>query len=309
MTMSVQTQFNQFHNHILLENLRSTLVDSRERLIKGLHQKLSLSFTPYNQGSYAMGTGVRPINGNDYDIDLALHFNTTTKKYPDPVELKLRVKKALENMGYASDDIEVQDPCVTLHLRDHHVDLAIYASDHNQQPVFAWGKKRGSSQNSWEPADPHQMITLVNRRFTKGDRKNQFIRIIRYLKRWKDENFRSQGYSAPPGIALTTLVYEWFDPVLINRKPDDLEALHQFLERAKRYQYGVGNYDFSLPMKPKRDLFRKLKEGKTHLEDYQKKMRALTDDVRQTRHHLHQGRKDEALQLLHKQFGRDFPTL
>ncbi len=40
-----------------------------------------------DQGSYEMGTGTKPLNG-DYDIDQGLYFAVSPAEYPDSVVLK-----------------------------------------------------------------------------------------------------------------------------------------------------------------------------------------------------------------------------
>ena len=41
----------------------------------------------------------------------------------------------------------------------------------------------------------------------------QFRRVIRYLKRWKDENFPKNGHAAPTGLSLTVAAYYSFSPI------------------------------------------------------------------------------------------------
>jgi hypothetical protein len=49
-------------------------------------------------------------------------------------------------------------------------------------------------------------------RFT-GEDLAQFVRCVRYLKRWKDYNFSNASTNGrPPGIALTAAAYYWFQP-------------------------------------------------------------------------------------------------
>ncbi|MFY0533049.1 cyclic GMP-AMP synthase DncV-like nucleotidyltransferase [Nannocystis pusilla] len=83
------------------------------------------SFSHFNQGSYELRTGVKPVDG-DYDIDVGLRFNTTKQEWTDPVALKQRVVDALS--GYK---VELRRPCVTVYYQRrneplYHVDLNVY---------------------------------------------------------------------------------------------------------------------------------------------------------------------------------------
>jgi predicted nucleotidyltransferase len=82
----------------------------------------------FNQGSYEMGTGIKPLNGGDYDIDIGVYFELDVDKYKDPVEVKQWVCKALD--GH-TNSVDIKEPCVRVEYSvggepKYHVDLAIY---------------------------------------------------------------------------------------------------------------------------------------------------------------------------------------
>jgi len=68
--MSLQSPFMKFHEAILLKRFdeNAELREKRDRILKRLRDNLSVTFEPFNQGSYSMGTGIKPLDG-DYDID------------------------------------------------------------------------------------------------------------------------------------------------------------------------------------------------------------------------------------------------
>ena len=73
---AVQKQFEDFHTAIKLDNddEKATLREKRKVLIDALTANLDKDlpgFETFNQGSYAMHTGVVPLDGN-YDIDVGV---------------------------------------------------------------------------------------------------------------------------------------------------------------------------------------------------------------------------------------------
>ncbi len=152
-----------------------------------------------------MGTGVKPLDG-DYDLDVAIVFDLDTEDYPDPVVVKSWVFDAVMKH---TENVRMREPCVTVFYQDkgefvYHVDLAIYGQRGESKPIrLARGRKGGAEESRrWEDSDPKALLETVRDRFADEDGA-QFRRCIRYLKRWKDFKFPSDGNAAPLGIALT----------------------------------------------------------------------------------------------------------
>ena len=94
----LQTQFDDFHETIKLDDENETLREKRQIILDKLKSNISKdakSYTTFNQGSYAMHTGIKPING-EYDIDVGLWFEMS-KDDVKPVDAKLWAFNALEN--------------------------------------------------------------------------------------------------------------------------------------------------------------------------------------------------------------------
>lgn len=136
----VQKQFDQFNGAIKLGRFEEngTLREKRDIIRRKLRERLPGVFAAHgekcpafffrDQGSYKMGTGVKPLD-DDYDIDQGLYFEIATSAYPDPVVLKRRVHEALD--GH-TDSVCIRRPCVTVtyHEEDepiYHVDIAVYS--------------------------------------------------------------------------------------------------------------------------------------------------------------------------------------
>ena len=199
------------------------------------------TFESFDQGSYRIGTGVKPLEG-DYDIDEGILFDLNKGDIADPVVLKQLVYTALA--GH-TDDVRIKRPCVTVqyHIDQepvYHVDLPIYAHDGTASDIIylARGKKDSpKEQRIWEESNPLGLCKMIEERF-EGEDRAQFRRTIRYLKRWRDVNFAPDGNAAPVGIGLTMAAYSGFQPAkeLIDPLQDkyqysDLKALRRFVQQ------------------------------------------------------------------------------
>ncbi|MFH1465459.1 MAG: nucleotidyltransferase [Pseudomonadota bacterium] len=242
---SVQTQLESFHRKIQLDNLdeNTTLREKRDLLLRKLREGLAKKFAGQqvptfehrNQGSYRIGTGIRPTNGRDYDIDVALLFNIDPEEI-GPVEIKRWVHEILDTHPHTA---VIKRPCVTVQYTKagedaYHVDFAIYtaATMGRAIPLLAKGFVGSEPENKvWQPSDFQGLIDALEGRFSDADDRLQFRRIVRYMKRWKDTRFSASGEAAPKGVGLTCAAYRWFrptytrDPLSLKRRDDDLTAM------------------------------------------------------------------------------------
>jgi Cyclic GMP-AMP synthase DncV-like, nucleotidyltransferase domain len=230
---NLQKQMNDFHDKIRLKGFEKNerLKDKRDLLLKNLRDKLNsddedpkLFFKEFNQGSYAMHTGVKPFNSDqgEFDIDVGLAFDLNSEKHQtyidNPVKLKERVLKAL---NHPSRTIKVKRPCVTVSYAAtnsesaYHVDLACYMESSSIDGLLDLAKGKINStpeEKKWETNDPKGLIEKINNRFSGEDEKesrHQMRRVIRMFKRWRDK----QSLSKPISIALTCDAYNRFQPV------------------------------------------------------------------------------------------------
>lgn len=330
----VQRHMIKFHEAIKLKRFdeNETLREKRDRILERLDRELKKLFTlegievieyeTFDQGSYAMGTGNKPFNGH-YDIDTGIRFKICKEDYPDPVKLKELVYLAL--LGHTKH-VEIRRPCVTVFYQQdgesiYHVDLAIY-SDKDCNPdgkmYLAKGKQNsGAEHRIWQESDPLALIELIKNNFSDRDDDKQFRRIIRYLKRWKDVKFLSDGGNAAPiGIGITVAAYNWFTPVkTVNsfdntKNYDDLEALRNFIDAMlANFQHVYSNGDIverlevKLPVSPDCDLFENMTNKQ--MEEFKEKLETLFNAVEQAQQKVD---PVEACEILHKQFGDDFPV-
>lgn len=328
----IQKQLKQFNDNILLKQYsqNETLREKRDIVLEKLRAGLKRvfedkddpppKFRTFNQGSYKLGTGVKPLD-DDYDIDVGIRFELSTDEEPDPVTVKEWVFDALE--GHTKK-VELRHPCVTVFYQSageplYHVDLAVYSgrsANSDGLDYLAKGKPNSLSENRvWEEADPDGLVEAVSNRFS-GEGWEQFRRCVRYLKRWKDLKFPSDGNSAPVGIGITLAAYYWFSPAFRvvdqfsgKAAPCDLEALEGFVSSVCqnfKMVYHEGEWTerlaVQLPVIPRNDVLEKMTNKQMKL--FKARIETLKEAIETARDEVD---PVMACQALNKVFGNDFP--
>ncbi len=338
---NVQTQFDKFHSDkkigIRLGRFKKEkqLRDKRNVIRRRLKANLPGVFKKYGelnliptfkyQGSYKMNTGVKPLaGGSGYDIDQGVYFDTPKdgEGAYSPLTLKKRVEEALNGL---TDDIRIRRPCVTVFYKEngveaaYHVDLAIYSarsSNADGKDYLAVGRTGdAASAQEWKVSDPSGLQHELFLRFqddTHG--RQQFRRVMRFMKRWKDVNFSSSGNGAPRGIGLTLNAHydfkaTYFD--LLSRTRDDLGALRTLVDdmlgrfsnqwRERKQEWGHCLIA-KLPVEPWSDVYEnmtlvQMSTFETKLKDLRTALDAAHKEID----------PHEACKHLAKVFGSDFP--
>lgn len=326
----LQTQFNRFHESIKIDfegnkplrDKRDIILDSLRSGLKKKYPFNTPTFDSFNQGSYDMATGVEPLVGNDYDIDVGIIFNFA-KDANDPVVVKKIVYDVL-NAVYQRN-VEIKKPCVRVQYhkageKAYHIDLAIYArgksiwSNFNNDLYIAKGKLNSLPGNKfWEISDPFQLKEVIKSKISDNSDREQFRRVIRYLKRWKDYNSSFQGYGKPTGIALTACCYKLFtvekdfvfNPITRTNgyKYNDLKALAKVVNGIITMFLWNNQISVELPVRPHNNLFEKMSDSqmlnlKTQLQNFKTILDYATNDLHTT----------TACLRLRGVFGGSFPT-
>ncbi len=321
--MNLQKEFNEFHVNIKLDDENDILRKKRDILLNKLKKNISneaASYTHFNQGSYAMGTGVKPEDG-DYDIDVGLKFDIDKKDYPDPVKVKKWICDALE--GHTKS-VKIRRSCVTVTYQEdgedaYHVDFAVYASNNPDGKMYlAKGKENSNSDKRiWEVSCPQELISKIKNKSSDDKDASQFRRCIRYMKKWKNHNFSSDGNEAPTGIALTILAYNYFvayktvDYLTNVSEYNDFFALKSMVENIKnaftlKYDAESGKFlhviKLSLIVEPWNDLFEKMTAKQ--MDDFYKKIENMSNTLEEVDK---EEKRNKACEKLQSIFGDEFP--
>ncbi|MEG4247680.1 cyclic GMP-AMP synthase DncV-like nucleotidyltransferase [Microcoleus sp. Pol10D4] len=320
---NIQSQFNKFHDVIKtdfddnkpLRDQRDLIIDN---LISGLKRLIPTdtpTFYHFNQGSYDLATGVKPLSGEDYDIDVGIIFNFSKNSY-QPVQVKQWVYNALKT---GSRTVEIKRPCVRVQYQQNaakwfHIDLAIYSTDRyylggNEVNHIAKGFIGSCEENKfWELSEPFKLKELLKSKIADSSDREQFRRIIRYLKRWKDCNFSSTVAGRPTGIALTACCYNLFAPqkdyiyTSYTYRYDDLKALQIVVHGMISMFSWKNQISVQLQVQPYNDLFEKMSDNQ--MESMKTKLISLRDILISASKELE---PSDACIKLRKVFGSDFP--
>jgi hypothetical protein len=328
--VDLQNNFEDFHEKIRLDvDDNSLLKKYKDEAIDRLKNEIEVdySFDTFLQGSYSVFTGIKSSKEDiDFDIDVAVAFEINREDYPDPRTPKSWVKDALEKI-FPDSNIEWKNPCVTVNFTSNktgknvHVDVAIYAKEIDyvgDNYYLARGKESsGKDDRCWEKADPKKLKEKINNHFKNEEDRGQFRRVIRYLKRWKDMNFK-QTYK-PTGIGLTINMMDYLD---IKKKHDslttnytfnDLEALKSVVEKMIVSFNPIFDEDSlewnerleaKLPVEPYNDTYSKMTSRQ--MTDFKGKLESLYEDLKFAVETIDE---HEATKRLNKHFGEDFEVV
>lgn len=321
--MGLQQQFSKFHNTIALSREDDAYKNSREKddsLLNEIRTAMKNAGYPllrtFLQGSHSHGvnTGVIPINGEDFDIDRALIIDEDDAPC-DPLAVKRVVKNVMDNRRFKNATIKM--PCVTADYASTpiHLDYPIYKQTDDHDLYLAIGRE--NSEGEWDLNDPEGLRKWICSRkdyasFFADDLTDeefqQFRRLVRYMKRWRDVQFPESMRKYIYSIGLTLMIRECFCSSINVTGPDnDLESLTRTIDKILKIGYftgrGVDKFDIQvlLPVAPSRDVFDK--HGVTVGTTFHKKLSMLLVK-------LNDAEKEESLkkqcELLAKQFGSDF---
>jgi hypothetical protein len=303
-----QTQFQEFHRTILLDaDSNGMLREKRETLLNDLANNIDTkapSYKTFHQGSYALSTGVSPLDG-DPDMDIGIVFDCRPEDYKDPVELKRFVKNALERHNRT---VKIRTPCVTIQyikgdVNEMHVDFAVYTRNGNDQTQLARGRDTDPADiqhRYWEPSEAQKLNDSIINAFTGNDRE-QWRRVVRSLKRWRDVKI---GHKNIPSIALTVAAKDWFEADFSNvdGKPRDLISTLNFVKNLLS-KWSGNRLKVSIATAPYCDLLEKVTQ--VQMDDFKDRLVKLRDALIEADAHAD---THEACKILKKQFGDDFPV-
>ncbi|MEA4929488.1 MAG: nucleotidyltransferase [Candidatus Limiplasma sp.] len=321
--MSIQTAFNKFHEIIKLDyDVRSELKEKRDLLVSILTNSGRLpGFSIINQGSYSMYIGSEPVEGREYDIDVGLKFSASTSDFT-PMELKNIIHDILkDHTEYGAD---IKKPCVTITYKkdgeaSYHIDLVVYTyedkDNHDSQIYLAHGKDSTPEQIFWEKSDPKGLVDYINNAVAVEHR-DQYRRIIRYFKRWKNVKFDCDGHAEPPSIGITLIAADYFIEYSVGDGYDDLNAFLALAKNMKnlftyssisdngRYLYRiVYPMPNTLSFGNDTDAFKKMTDSQ--MTDFKDKLEKLIRDIEAVKTEVDEV---EQCRKLSRIFGDDFPV-
>ena len=315
--VGIQKHFVDFHNRIKLGKKDDAYAKAREKddsITKEVKDAFSEAGYPviedFIQGSLASDTAILK-KGDDFDIDRALVIEGDTA--PDnPVEPKKLVCDVLEKRGFKN--AKIKKPCVTADYASEnlHIDFPIYKKQ-GETYKLAVGKRNSDENNrEWSDSDPKGLKDWIKDNSwyigSPADKQQQYNRVVRYLKRWRDEKFSESVCKKIYSIGLTVMAKRCFVPEFDEEgRPDDLKALKNtvanmldrgFFQPTAGEQFKVEVY---LPVSPYRDIYygSSVNTGT----QFKNKLGSMNSKLRDA---LNEENEKKQCQILNGLFGEDF---
>ena len=175
----------------------------------------------YPQGSIAIGTTVKPIGQDEYDLDFVCE-----KEDVNPFDLFTLIKKHLKGNGHYSSLVEEKKRCVRLNYKENfHLDILPACS--NKESLSQTGILIPDKElRSLLPSDPKgyaswfwKKSTQVYRmdkeiealpQYQQARQKDHLQCIVQLMKRHRDIFFKSQPEDSPASIIITTLCGNYY---------------------------------------------------------------------------------------------------
>lgn len=324
MTIKLKKQFSDFHGKIKKDKETSTLIEKRDKLKSDIEKYLPDELNEYgisvnksdlrfiNQGSYKIGTTIQSNDGQSVDLDYAVIIPIDKEEHDDPRQVKKAVKESLiiNNIRIP----KIKEPCVTIAYHANgeefmHIDFPIYA-EYDGKLYLARGKET-SENYDWEIADPEGLSAYFLDKFSDNE---QLKRIVRYIKKWKQEKYNGSTNSneVPPSVGLTILACENFIKYSSDDGDDDLSALYYTVNNIKN-KFSVtrdenseiieANISCGLPVEPYSDVFYKLKKSSAHMITFYKRLSKACENLNEA---MNIDDEHEAAKKVVKVLGEEF---
>jgi hypothetical protein len=191
-------------------DLRTKREANVRRLRSGLEEYNKAHGTSYcvaetlTQGSMAMHTVIQS-DVNDYDIDVAVIFDSANISNLSPLQVRRIVAEAINRRrGNLREDPEVKTNCVRVkYSNGYHVDFAVYRKTKQIDGTYFY--EHGGSD--WRPRDPKAIANWFSGEIgLKGTRLREAVRLLKTFS--KSRSF----WVMPGGLIQTVLSDERFDP-------------------------------------------------------------------------------------------------
>lgn len=174
----------------------------------------------FPQGSMRLGTVVKPLKKDDYDIDLVCEFTAKTANLM-PNEVKHLVGDSLKASQYESQLQEEHGRCWTLDYQaspPYHIDILpgveinkgrVKATIRNKKGVYEWLYTNPKGFADWFAGIYHKRIVFDETRnveeVKRYENKTPLQRAVQLIKRHRDVCFRNHPDDGPASIIITAL--------------------------------------------------------------------------------------------------------
>jgi hypothetical protein len=180
-------------------------------------------FDIYPQGSYRIGTSVKPLQGDEFDLDIVIHM-TLPYDNLDPIEVLNQLERRLREHGLYKTMLKRKNRCIRIvYANLFHIDILPgfqeSALDANRIVVpdrllKAWTPSNPKGYSDWFKSKYiKQELLLLEKALRAEDLPEQvpyhlmqpIQRAVQLIKRYRDIYFKNDPNSATSSIILTTI--------------------------------------------------------------------------------------------------------
>lgn len=216
MLVCEELQLAPFRHQLAVQRYESvsSVLESDGSPFKGIALRI------YPQGSMALGTTVRPVDG-PHDLDFVFELETSHDMV-DPMRLLMEFYRFLKGHGVYRDLTSLKNRCVRLtYANDFYMDVLPACKDNSLGGTCIQVPDRQLA--NWSPSNPKGYVTwfraaLIPRRGLlmekaaepvprqqQAEEKMPLQLAVQLVKRWRDLHFAKRPELAPISIVLTTL--------------------------------------------------------------------------------------------------------
>lgn len=227
----------------------------------------------YPQGSFAIGTSVRPIGQQEHDVDLVVEFDSWDQ---GPDVLFNAVRRRIEGNGVYAGKTEPKQRCVRIRYADNfHLDvlparpdgtgtLPAGSIDVPDRKLKDWKESNPKGYVEWferAAALPEERRILMEASVEQAPGKVPYRwkpplkRAVQLLKRWRDIRYEKRSGEGPISIVLTTLAAEGYQ-----KAENTIDAITQILDHIVASIPADGRLVVINPGNPKEDFSEKWDE-------------------------------------------------
>lgn len=184
-------------------------------------------FEVYPQGSVSIGTPIKPLAKDEFDLDTVIHINVAMQMFT-PQQIFNELKRRLSENGKYKGMIELKNRCIRLNYAgDFHMDILIGVqespSDSNKikvpdRKLNAWTSSNPKGYTTWFMNKANTVRqSVLEKAYAAKDlptdsfkTKKPLQRAVQLIKRYRDEYFKGSEY-ATSSIILTTIAGQFYD--------------------------------------------------------------------------------------------------
>jgi hypothetical protein len=255
-------QFTRFNERLKLDIARRGRIESALSHFDAFCRqddqlKVALAEAPFLQGSVATNTAIRPLAGDEFDVDVVYGFRLLVfeERHRRPMPIFNWFVARLQGDDYYRTHLIRKNRCVRIdYAGDFHVDIipsTAEAPGHQPYGVPA------RDLSDWITNDPKGFSGWLKRRDAASGLEDAagdgvLVRSVRFMKRWRDQWFGEE--TAVSSLLLTTVLGK-HEASQQNYLPPLADPLYPQYKADAAYLYDLLRLTHSCLIQPPRNAF------------------------------------------------------